>query len=476
MKVRRRRFLQGIGGAMVALPFLESVVFTDSKARAGGTGPVYSVFFKNNNGFAVASGGEPERFWPHETGPITPELLRTRDADRAVSELADYGDKLVMVRGMDYGFRPTSCGHAGGSVQSLTGARIVIPEGLSGHDSVAAGESIDYRIGREFNRPGTESLYLVSGAPGNYFAGPSFSGPMTARASEHNPLAVYTDLMGLSGLGDDIAMRIAQRRTSVNDLVRDQMRDLLGDADLGSADRRRLSNHFEAIRETELVMACELGGADVDAMREIDDAAHDNGNRVRVAEMFMDITALVFACDLNRSVLVQMGGKTSDSTRYMVDGVLQNTFHKISHRLDSDGDLTDCINAGRSEAECRIPDADVLHHKIDRIMAGVFRYLLDRLSMHPGPSGGTLLDDCIAAWTNELASGPPHSTDNVPWILAGSGGGFLRQGVFVEANTTHNKILNTILSAHGLRNESGGYFDSFGDSSLERGVIDGIIA
>src|SRR5262249_27310385 len=154
-----------------------------------------------------------------------------------------------------------------------TAGAIVIPEGLSGHDSVSSHESIDYRIGREFNRPGIEALNLVSGGPGNYFAGPSFSGPRTARASEHNPLAVYTDLMGLSGMGEDVALRIAQRRTSVNDLVREQMRDLLGDAELGSADRRRLNMHFEAIRETELTMACELGSADVGAMRDIDDAA-----------------------------------------------------------------------------------------------------------------------------------------------------------------------------------------------------------
>jgi hypothetical protein len=459
--------LQGIGGAIVALPVLESVFFTDSTARAGGTGPVYSLFFKNANGVAQRIGSsEPERFWPHEEGELTPDILRTRDADRAVSELADHGDRLVILRGLQYGVRPTNCGHAGGSVQSLTAGRIVVPEGMPGHRSVSSHESIDFRIGRELNRPGTESLFLISGAPSDYFAGPSYSAPQTPRASEHNPLSVYSDLMGLSGMGTDVAMRIAQRRTSVNDLVRDQLRDLLGDAQLGSADRRRLDDHFEAIRDTELVMACELGGADVGAMRDIDEAAYDNGNRVRVAEMFMDIAAFVFACDLNRSVLVQMGNKTGDSTRYTVDGVLQNSFHKISHRIDSDGDMGDPI-----------PNADVLHHQIDRIMARVFKHLLDRLSMHAGPSGGTLLDDCVCAWTNELSSRPPHGTTNVPWILAGSGGGFLRTGQFLDlGGVTHNKLLNTILSAHGLRNDEGGYFDSFGDAALERGVIDGIIA
>ena len=467
-KIHRRRFLTGLGGAVVALPFLESVVFEGSRARADvSSNPVFSVFFKTNNGVAQASGGEPDRFWPHELGALTPEIMRDRDADRAIGELADHASSLLVVRGLDYGFRPGRCGHAAGSVQCLTGAEPYVPESEdAGSKMVANGESIDWRIGREKNPAGVDALYLLSGRDSDYHRGPSFSAPGVYRAPDTNPRAIYTDLMGLSGVESDVALRIAQRRTSINDLVRDQMRELLGSRGLGSADRQRLDTHFEAIRDTELGMACDLGGLDVTSMTEIAEAATDNGNRVRVAEMLMDITALAFSCDLNRSVLVQMGQRTSDSTRYTVDGSLQNTFHRISHRIDSDG----------SEGAA-IPNADRLHHGIDRIMARVFGHLLDRLAAYTGPSGGPLLYDCIAVWTNELSSGPPHGTRNLPWVLAGSGGGFLRQGRYIDAGgTTHNKILNTILSAHGLRNDAGDYFDSFGDPSLERGVIDAMIA
>ena len=248
--------------------------------------------------------------------------------------------------------------------------------------------------------------------------------------------------------------------------MRDEMRELLGSAALGSADRARLETHFEAIRDTELTMACELGGSDVSAMTEIEDEVSSNGNRVAVAKMMMNIAALTFSCDLNRSALVQMAGKSSDSTRYTVDGVLQNTFHRISHRIDSDGAEGDPI-----------PNADYLHHRIDRIMADIFRHLLDRLSMYTGPSGGRLLDDCVVGWTNECSNGPPHGRTNMPWVLAGSAGGFLRTGQYLDmGGVTNNKLLNTILSAHGLRSSDGGYFDSFGDPSLERGVIDEMIA
>jgi hypothetical protein len=466
MRIHRRKFLGGLGGAMVALPFLESVVFTGSRARATTTNPVVSLFFKTNCGVAQRSGSEPERFWPSELGTLTPDILGTRDADRALSELAPYADHLLVVRGVDLPFSPERCGHAGNTVQTLTAARIVIPDGEGGSKSIADGESIDWRIGRECNPAGVEALNLLVGRQDDYFRGPSYSAPQTPRAAQNNPLAVYTDLMGLSGVETDLAMRIAQRRSSVNDLVRDEMRELLGSAALGSADRARLETHFEVIRDTELTMACELGGADVTEMSEISDAITDNGNRVAVAKIMMNLAALQFSCDMNRSVLVQMAGKSSDDTRYTVDGALQNTFHRISHRIDGDGDEGDPI-----------PNADYLHHMIDRIMADIFRHLLDRLSMYEGPSGGPLLDDCLVGWTNECSNGPPHGRTNMPWVLAGRAGGFIRTGQYIDAGgIPNNKLLNTILSAHGLRNEDGGYFDSFGDPSLERGVIEQMIA
>jgi hypothetical protein len=97
--------------------------------------------------------------------------------------------------------------------------------------------------------------------------------------------------------------------------------------------------------------------------------------------------------------------------------------------------------------------------------------------MYTGPSGGTLLDDCVAVWTNDLSNGPPHSYNNIPQIIAGSGAGFLKTGEYVDAgDVTHNKFLNTIMSAVGLRNDDGGLYDSFGDPSLEGGIIPEMLA
>ena len=460
--IQRRRFLQGLGGAMIALPFLESVRFISSARAQASNRTVYSVFVRQGNGVQQAMDSEPERFWPRQLGKITTESLSTTDADRAVSELAQYADKLLMVRGTRFAFSGNGCGHSGGLNQCLTAARVI----GTGKDSLADGESIDWRIAKEINQPGVEPLTLMSGPQEAYIAaGLSYSGSGQLRGAQNNPFAVYQDLVGLSGADAGLINQIVTRRKSVNDLVREEMQDLMGKPYLGSEDRQRLQSHFEVIRDMELSMACTLTDSEIQAMQTMSEAAADNGNRIAVAEMLMDLIAFAFACDLNRTATLQIG-TGNDGTRYYVDGELQNTFHRISHRIDDDG----------AEGP-PIPNADILHHKIDRMFGQMFKHLLDRLAIHPGPGGGTLLNDCVALWTNDLANGPPHSYRNVPQIIAGSAGGFLKTGEYIDAgDVTHNKFLSTILSAVGVRNENDDYYDAFGDPSLERGIIPEMLA
>jgi hypothetical protein len=79
-------------------------------------------------------------------------------------------------------------------------------------------------------------------------------------------------------------------------------------------------------------------------------------------------------------------------------------------------------------------------------------------------------------WTNDLANGPPHSYANIPQVVAGSASGFLKTGQYIDAdNITHNRFLNTFISAVGIRNDDQSHYDRFGDSSLTRAVIGAMI-
>ncbi|MEM9191789.1 MAG: DUF1552 domain-containing protein [Myxococcota bacterium] len=462
MKLRRRRFLKGVGGLVVGLPFLESVAFDEAPARAAGARPVNTIFFKQGNGVQQSWNGEPERFWPSATGALDRATLEGRDGGRAIGELAPYADKLLVVQGLRYGFNfRGGCGHAQGHAQFLTAQD---PIGSDRHCR-GGGQSVDWFIAEQCNPGGASPLNLIAGPTSSYVTGsPSYSARNEKFNQQNNPFGIYMDLFGMVGMNPDQRNELVERRRSVNDFVREEMTALLQNPRLGSEDNRRLTMHFDAIRDMEVQMACGLPMDEITAMEDVRGALTEHGNRPDILLMHMNLVALAFACGINRSAVVQMG-ECNDGTRFYVDGTQQNSFHRISHRVDIDG----------SDGP-RIPNADVLHHEIDRIHARMFRHLLDRLIMYPGASGGTLLDDTIAVWSNDLGNGPPHSSRDLPFVIAGSGGGFLRQGLFVNVgDEIHNKMFNTLISAHGVTNPGGGYYDSFGAGSLPGGVLDDII-
>ena len=65
-----------------------------------------------------------------------------------------------------------------------------------------------------------------------------------------------------------------------------------------------------------------------------------------------------------------------------------------------------------------------------------------------------LFDKSFVMWTNHVADGPSHSLKNVPVIIAGDAGGYLKQGAFVDTTgTTNNKLFNTLIAA-AIRDKS----------------------
>ncbi len=457
--MHRRHFLRGIGGVALALPFLET--FAPRKARAEGGGyPAFAVFVRQANG-VVQETDEPEMFWPAALGALTKDGLAAQ-TDRAVSVLADYADKLLLVRGVDFAFPGNGCGHSGGGNQCLTAAKV--SDSPSGNESLAMGESIDNRIARELQPAGVEPLTLYAGKMAGYIDEVlSYRGPLQLRAAERNPFNAYQDLFGLADLEPAALERLKAARQSVNDLVRGEMQALMGRTDLSQSDRDRLDLHFQSIRDLEINMSCNLTDLEIAAMEAIQPEVGNSDNIQTVARMQMDIIALAVACGAVRTATLQIGDG-NDSTEYTIDGQKQYSYHWISHRLQGDG----------SEGT-PIENAYLLHHEIDKIHGNLFKYLLDKLSSY-SLGTGTLLDSGVAVWTNDLAD-KYHSYTNVPYVLAGGCNGFLRTGQYVDAGgVANNKMWNTVGSAVGCRNAQQGYLDDFGDPSLEPGLIDAMLA
>jgi hypothetical protein len=469
----RRAFLRTIGGLGIGLPFLEGLAERSAFAQAAGeASPTFGMFICTANGVVQAFRQEPEKFWPTQPGPLTTADMQAFAEDRATGLLADYASKLLIVRGVNYPFGNVGCGHALGLAECLTASR---PDGTN-QTAVASGISADTLIATELNPAGVEPLTLYAGRKGGYIDEKlSFRAPGQVRAAEGNPWNVYQRLTGLvqpgTGASTGEAERLALRRRSVNDLVREELNALRNLPALSQEDRSRLDLHFTSVRDIEqnllsVASACTQDGLDVQAI-----AAMNEGSAFRpadgtiedVAKLQIDLAAFAFACNATRVATLQIGDGT-DGTRYTVNGVLAERFHWVSHRQTSDG------NNGQP-----IANAVEMHVGIDRLRMQTFKHLLDRFSSYSMPNG-TLLDAAFALWTSHVAIGPSHSFDNLPVIIAGSAGGFLRQGQYVDAGGVgNNRLLNTLITANGVR-RNGGPIEDFGSPGLEGGVIDALLA
>lgn len=454
--MQRRKFLLGALGATMTLPFLET--FAPKRAQAAeGDAETFAIFCRQANGVQQQSGDEPDRFWPSfGPGTMTKEQL-LGDTGRALSELGDFADRLILVKGVSFAFPGNGCGHSGGGNQCLTAAKV--SDMPASNESLGMGESIDNRIQRELGKEGVEPLTLYAGPKYGYLDEVlSYRGPMELRAAENNPYNVYQDLFGLSNADPEALEILRKRRMSVNDLVREQMTSLLSRKDLSKADRDRLDLHFSSIRDLEVGIVCGMSDGEVATLESISQNATDNDNFEAVCKLQMDILTLAVACNVVRAATLQFGSGNA-SIEFTIGGVKQKSYHKISHRIDSDG-----------ADGPPIPNADILHHEIDRIHARLFKYLLQKLdAVQLGT--GTLLDAGVAVWLNDLGE-KYHSYNDVPFILAGGCKGALKVGQYVDlGDVNNNRLLSTIGAAVGCKNAAGDPLDDFGDPELQKGTL-----
>jgi len=335
---------------------------------------------------------------------------------------------------------PTSCGHAQGLCQSLTAA----PSLGNANTAYSTGISADMVIAKAVNPNAGDPLTLYAGNKKGYIAERiSFrgSGAGQVRAADDNPYTLYAKLLGLTqsgGAADPAAAELLTTRKSVNDLVRSQLTALLNNPKLSAADRQRVQQHFDSIRDAEVTMgnmglACSKDGLSTTQLDALKSglAFKMDGMIEDVAKLHLELVALSFACNFNRVATLQHGEGT-DGTKYNVpsNASLGWPFHHISHRVQSDS------------ATGMNPTAEQAHAEIDALRMKTLLHGLDAFKARG------LFDKSFIMWTNHVADGPSHSFKNVPHIIAGDAGGYLKQGAYIDAgNVTNNKLFNTLIPA-----------------------------
>lgn len=100
--------------------------------------------------------------------------------------------------------------------------------------------------------------------------------------------------------------------------------------------------------------------------------------------------------------------------------------------------------------------------KINTWFAGEFAYLAKRLSETPEATGdGSMLDNTLLVWTNELGKGNSHTLDNIPYVMVGGGAGFKMGRTLKFDKAAHNRLWMAI--AHGMGHTG---LKSFGKAEL----------
>jgi hypothetical protein len=440
--LNRRAFLRGAGAVAIGLPFLEGLPFRSAWAQADN--PVFTFFVVGQNGVVNSS------FFPSGTGALTTASLGA-DPNIATSVLAAHAANLLFVKNINYPIIGRSCGHAEGNVQTLTG----LEPGSSGNQAHASGPSADTLIAKALN-DGRDPLALYSGPKGFIAERISFkaAGAGQVRAADVNPYLLYSKVVGLAEAGgmtppggptpaaNPIAQQIANSRKSVNDYVREELNALKGRSELSMADRLRLDQHFQAIRDIEVGMdgvvtpaleaACSLGDLPMDKLEAYRSGFAFRGELMEeYVKLHLQVTALAFGCNYNRVATLQWGDGT-DGTKYDVPSNqgLGWSFHQLSHRIQSDS------------ATGNNPTAEAAHHEIDIVRMQTLLAGLDAFKAHG------LENHAQIVWTNTIADGPSHSTRGVPMIVWGSGGGYLKQGTSIDAGGAGNaQVLNTLMAA-----------------------------
>ena len=85
--------------------------------------------------------------------------------------------------------------------------------------------------------------------------------------------------------------------------------------------------------------------------------------------------------------------------------------------------------------------------KINKWYAEQMAYLAKRLAETPRTGGGgSLLDNTLIVWTNELGKGNSHTLDNIPFVLVGNGLNFAMGRSLKFGSIPHNRLLMSLAS------------------------------
>lgn len=429
----RRDFLRTLGLGAAALPFvlnLPSLGFANTQQRK----QRLVVLFSPN-------GVVPKTFWPDEEGALT-------SLKESLSPLEPFRDRTLILNGVCDKVRGDGDNHMRGMGCLLTGVELYPGNIQGGSDTPAGwakGISIDQEIKNYLQqheqtrtRFGSLEFGVLVPERADTWTRMVYSGGNKPVAPIDDPYQMFNRLYGRA--------KDQEHLKSILDDVQEDLKKV--SAHVSNADRRLLEEHAAFVREMERELQTPAEKTLDHIVPELEPGVReDNDNMPKISKMQIELMVNSFAADFSRIATLQFTNSVGQAKMRWVD--VDEGHHELSHEPDSNEAVQEKLT------------------RINKWYCEQMAYLAKRLAETPEPGGeGSLLDNTLIVWTNELGKGNSHTLDNIPFVCVGGGLDFQMGRSLKFPKVPHNRLLLSLAHGFGHRIEKFGNPDFCGAGPL----------
>jgi hypothetical protein len=424
-------------GAVLALPVLDAMTPALSAETAR---PIRLGFIQVPNGIMNLK----NEWAPKAEGPLT-------EMTRILEPLADFKDRMVLISGLDSqqaaglnfevgGDHPRAC------TAWLTGTHAKMTSGAD----LRAGISVDQIAAREFGKYtqlasleiGLESPEVVGACESAYgcayYNTIAWRNETSPLPMENRPRAIFERLFGESGTtSPEVRMALRAEDRSILDAILSDVRRLRGK--LGGADRGKIDQYLEAIRDVERRMQLADKQGDRD-MPQIEGPAGAPEVFSEYFKLMTDLLVLAWQTDMTRVITFMMGHEMSG--RAYPEVGFGDAHHPCTHHQGDPEKIEKTV-------------------KINTFHTKMLAYYFDKLrSTKDGD--GSLLDHSLILYGAALSDANLHLYTDLPLLLMGGGVAGIKGGQHVRY-AKRTPLTNLLLTMLDKANVTG--VESLGDST-----------
>jgi hypothetical protein len=411
----RREFLRDLGLSAAILPFLTNLPCLAAPSKGRRKQRLVVIFSPD--------GVVPNTFWPDEEG----ENFTFKES---LKPLEPFKKQTLILHGVCDKVRGDGDGHMRGIGCLLTGIELFPGNVQGGSDTPAgwaSGPSIDQEIKNFLQKdPATRTRFgslefgVMVPERADTWTRLSYAGPNKPVAPIDDPYQMFQKLYG--------QVKDREMLTSVLDDLRADLEKVR--SRVGAEDRQILDEHTTLVREMEQELRSASGQNVGHAVPVLEPGLKRENDKIPLlSKQQIDLMVNSFAADFARVATLQYTNSVGQARMRWLG--IEEGQHDLSHEPDSNAAAQDKLT------------------RINRWYCEQMAYLAKRLAETPEPGGnGSLLDNTLIVWTNELGQGNSHTLDNIPFVLVGNGLGFRMGRSIKYPRVPHNRLLLSL--AHGF--------------------------